>query len=188
MIPGKQPNITLAVYAHTMQNHKVELSIFLEKSCDSHHPQKELSSTHLQYNFKNKMSESRDILGNMAWGAAQTGDMGKMRAAENQGADLDWMSVFGISVVSIAAFHGHLDIVRYLIDSGVDLDSPCTLGWTPLHNAAAGGRTEIALMLLEAEVDHTVLTGRNVTAKQLAESRDYHATASAIASFVSQHK
>ena len=57
----------------------------------------------------------------------------------------------GFQPLGLAAFFGHTEVVRFLIESGADVDTPSRNGLkvTPLNSAAAGRHYEIAMLLLE---------------------------------------
>jgi len=61
----------------------------------------------------------------------------------------------GFLPIGLAAFFGHTEIVRLLIDLDAQVNTPSrnTLKVTPLNSAAAGGRLEIARLLLEHGAD-----------------------------------
>lgn len=65
----------------------------------------------------------------------------------------------GWTALHLAAFFGHAEAAKGLIDSGADLNavSANALRNTPLHAATAGGHVEVALLLIErgAHVDVT---------------------------------
>ena len=53
-------------------------------------------------------------------------------------------------VVEIAAMHGHVDIVRYLVEEAdIDPNSADTDGWTALHFAAYNGHLDVVRYLVE---------------------------------------
>ncbi|CAH0020734.1 unnamed protein product [Clonostachys rhizophaga] len=53
----------------------------------------------------------------------------------------------------LAAFYGHLEVVRVLVEAGADLAARARAGVTPLHCAAMQGHSEIAEFLLTAGSD-----------------------------------
>ncbi len=61
----------------------------------------------------------------------------------------------GWTSLHVAAFFGHTDLARYLIDQGAAVDARSTNAMknTPLHAAAAGGRVAIVRLLLERGAD-----------------------------------
>jgi ankyrin repeat protein len=60
--------------------------------------------------------------------------------------NVEWRSPKDESPLMIAAFRGHKDLVRKLIERDAHVNKP---GWTPLHYAATGGHVEIIAILLE---------------------------------------
>jgi uncharacterized protein len=75
---------------------------------------------------------------------------GSLKAAEALVAwpktEVEWRSPKDESPLMIAAFKGHKELVRKLIERDAHVNKP---GWAPLHYAATGGHLEIMLMLLE---------------------------------------
>ena len=61
----------------------------------------------------------------------------------------------GWTPLHVAAFFGHLELGRYLIDQGASVDARSTNAMknTPLHAAAAGGRLALVRLLLERSAD-----------------------------------
>jgi uncharacterized protein len=57
----------------------------------------------------------------------------------------------GFQPLGLAAFFGHLDVARFLLERGAEVNSPSDNGLyvTPLHSAAANRHLEIARLLLE---------------------------------------
>lgn len=57
----------------------------------------------------------------------------------------------GFQPLGLAAFFGHVEVVRFLLESGAEVDTPSQNGLkvSPLNSAAAGRHYEIALLLLE---------------------------------------
>lgn len=57
----------------------------------------------------------------------------------------------GFQPLGLASFFGHVEVVRFLLESGAEVNTPSQNGLkvTPLHSAAAGRHYEIAMLLLE---------------------------------------
>ena len=53
----------------------------------------------------------------------------------------------------LAAWHGHSEVVRVLIEKGADVYATSDNGWTPLHLAARFGRSEVVRVLIEKGAD-----------------------------------
>lgn len=64
----------------------------------------------------------------------------------------------GFTLLHLAAFFGHEDAVRYLLDHGgdVSLVSRSPMGVTPLHSAVAGDHAGVARLLVESGADVNV--------------------------------
>jgi ankyrin repeat protein len=57
----------------------------------------------------------------------------------------------GATPINEAAFVGHINVVRYLVQFHPDLATPDKRGYRPLENAIRSGKEESAVLLLEAE-------------------------------------
>ena len=60
---------------------------------------------------------------------------------------------YGETCLMTAAYHGHLDICRLLIDKGAQLEAENSHGGTPLHCAAVRGHVEIVRLLCDRGAD-----------------------------------
>jgi len=69
------------------------------------------------------------------WQACETGDLAKVNHARKWIADLDTRNKFGWNALIIAAYHGHLDIVKTLLEMGLDVNSTNYKGTTVLMYA-----------------------------------------------------
>jgi len=56
----------------------------------------------------------------------------------------------------VAAYRGHADVVKVLLESGADPDAKNNGGHTPLHAAAYRGHLNVASLLLEHGADPCV--------------------------------
>ena len=54
-----------------------------------------------------------------------------------------------------AAYYGHKNVAKLLIDNGSDVNVKDEYGWTPLHSAAIKGDLETVQALLKAGADMT---------------------------------
>ena len=66
--------------------------------------------------------------------AARVGDLASAKLLVAAGANVDDQDAWGISVVTLAAHSGFLDLVEYLLDKGADPNTS-TAGFTALHEA-----------------------------------------------------
>lgn len=69
--------------------------------------------------------------------------------------------VVGTTPVMLAAAHGHIEVLRTLLEAGADVNAVDFTGWTALHAAASNGSKDVVLLLLEhgalAAEDHWYL-------------------------------
>jgi len=77
----------------------------------------------------------------------------------------------------MVAEHGHLDIVRFLVDKGADVNQKLADGTTPLIRAAANNHPKVVRFLLERGADPEATTKEGKTAAMIAESKGYPALA-----------
>ncbi len=76
----------------------------------------------------------------------------------------------GMRLITIAAYAGHTDIVRLLLDRGVDPDSVNRSGSRPLHAAALVGKPAVAELLLDRGADPLVKNGSGATPLELTRA------------------
>ncbi len=64
----------------------------------------------------------------------------------------------GFQPLGLASFFGHVEVVRYLLESGAEVNTPSQNGLkvTPLNSAAAGRHYEIAMLLLERDANPNI--------------------------------
>src|SRR5262245_49971080 len=86
--------------------------------------------------------------------AAATGRLDDLRRVLNDGT-VNSYAYDGWTPLHLAAFFGHVDVARVLLDTGADVSavSQNSLTNTPLHAATAGKHAEVALLLLEQGAD-----------------------------------
>lgn len=84
------------------------------------------------------------------WAAAREGDAARVATLLEQGADPEAANRYGVTALALAAQHGHVHVVRRLIEAGASVDAADTFyGMTPLTKALQGEHYEIAALLLE---------------------------------------
>ena len=83
--------------------------------------------------------------------AARDGDVAEVRRLIASGADLNGAeeTVFDCTALHEAAYNGHVDCVRVLVEGGASVDKRDRFGLTPLHWAASRKHCEIVTYLLE---------------------------------------
>jgi len=76
-----------------------------------------------------------------------------------------------------AAYMGHTDVVKYLINKGADVHATCRRfddrAFTPLHLAAWSGRADVVRTLLTEGADANLKTKKGRTALYFAQERDH---------------
>jgi len=103
--------------------------------------------------------------------AAATGRQPELRGEIDKADDLNAFAYDGWTPLHLAAFFGHLDAARALIDAGADTNAFSRNGMrnTPLHAAAAGRHGDVALLLVEHGADGLVLDAGEYSARAIAE-------------------
>ncbi len=89
-------------------------------------------------------------------GAALQGNVESLKAALEEGADIEEFSPNGATPLMLAASKGHHDAIKILLASGANIDATSTKGWTTLMNAVheQDARTVEQLICNGADVNH----------------------------------
>lgn len=82
--------------------------------------------------------------------AAGAGDVAGVRAALDQGADINAGGEWGDTALNIAAENGHADVVAVLLGEGADIENLGGADKTPIMNAAFAGHVVVVRQLLAA--------------------------------------
>lgn len=94
--------------------------------------------------------------------AALNGDLASAKQAVAAGADVNWdtsVIPWGDSTpLQLAARHGHIEMMRYLLENGADINHTSDYGTIALHHAAANGQTEAVKFLVTAGSDINALS------------------------------
>ena len=85
--------------------------------------------------------------------AAREGDTGLLGGYLSAGAPATMTNAAGDSLLMLAAYHGHAETVRLILEHGAEPDTANDRGQTPLAGAAFKGYTEVARVLLDAGAD-----------------------------------
>jgi len=102
------------------------------------------------------------------WEAVVAGDTDRVRSAiESAEIGVDAVSQDGASLLTVAVFLGHTDMVEMLLHAGADVHQRNRDQGTALHSAAFVGRAEEAAILLRAGADADALDANGQTAKDL---------------------
>lgn len=90
------------------------------------------------------------MMGNL-YNAAKRGDAARVSALLDRGADPnDTGDEHGTTALTIAAFLGHIDVVRALISRGADVDRPNSFGSRPIFTAVTNAKLRVIGALLDA--------------------------------------
>ncbi|XP_037029683.1 L-asparaginase [Bradysia coprophila] len=95
------------------------------------------------------MTGSSRLIGEHLCAAAARGLVKRMESYRLAGADLSQPDPSGRTPLHLAALHGHVDLVKYLIKSHVELDDVDMLGLSPLDYAMKVKNEEIVAILSE---------------------------------------
>jgi ankyrin repeat protein len=108
--------------------------------------------------------------------AAATGRMDDLRRRLSD-ATVNSYAYDGWTPLHLAAFFGHLDAARVLLDHGADVNSVSqnNLTNTPLHAAAAGRHSDLALLLLSAGAASDAVDAGGYTPLQIATQNQLQA-------------
>jgi ankyrin repeat protein len=86
--------------------------------------------------------------------AAYLGDLAKVRAFIDQGADVnEKKGMMQVTALHSAAAGGHKEVVEFLINMGSDVSAQNRAGQTPLHIAAGGGYLDVVRLLIKSGAD-----------------------------------
>ncbi|WP_221584439.1 ankyrin repeat domain-containing protein [Microbacterium sp. G2-8] len=83
---------------------------------------------------------------------ARTGDPVLLQAIDD-GFDVDKANENGDTLVMLATYHGHAELVRGLVARGADVNRPNAKGLVPLAGAVFKGHEDLILTLLRAGAD-----------------------------------
>ncbi|WP_147868174.1 acyltransferase family protein [Stieleria maiorica] len=104
----------------------------------------------------------------VVWEAVVAGDTQRVRTAIGADEiDAQAVSPDGASLLTVAVFLGHTEMVEMLLDEGADVQQRNGDQGTALHSAAFIGRAEEAAMLLRAGADADAMDARGQTPKDL---------------------
>ncbi|MEZ0224240.1 MAG: ankyrin repeat domain-containing protein [Alphaproteobacteria bacterium] len=127
------------------------------------------------------------LFGTVLFFAAQEGKLDAVKFLMENGAKPGVAHNDGLSPLVAAAFHGHAEVVEYLVKQGADVDETDdrigTGGYTALAWAAYHGHPETARCLLERGANSGLKNDSGKTARQIAVERHHPEVAAVIDSF-----
>jgi len=90
--------------------------------------------------------------------ACEVGDLEKVRELVTISSSEIWKTdeICNFSGLHVAAMHGHLEIVKFLLDSGSDINRKSKSGETPLHLAVFKNYPDVVKCLLVRGADYSL--------------------------------
>jgi ankyrin repeat protein len=113
--------------------------------------------------------------------AAATGRLDDLRRTVNE-RTLNALAYDGWTPLHLAAFFGHLEAAKLLLESGADVRtvSHNAMKNTPLHAATAGRHADVALLLLEQGANPTTVDAGGYTPLQIAKQNQLDSVVAAM--------
>lgn len=99
---------------------------------------------------------------------AREGSLVALQALGLTCAEIDARNRKGYSALMLAAYHGHVEVVRYLLNRGADANTADNGGNTVLMGAAFKGDVEVARLLVQAGADIGARNAKGRTATDFA--------------------
>ncbi len=110
------------------------------------------------------MSLVAGVLAGDIYQAVEAGDLDQVKAFVQTNRDLlNQKNSDALTPLNLAAVHGKLPIVKYLVDAGGDMTIGDREGSTPIHNAAANGRVDVVRYLLDRGINIDLRDNFHVT-------------------------
>jgi len=115
--------------------------------------------------------------------AAATGRMADLRRQLTE-EGVNRYAYDGWTPLHLAAFYGHIDAARFLLENGADVHavSRNSMENTPLHAAAAGKHSDVALLLLKNAADPLRTDAGGYTPLEIAKQNQLDSVVAAISS------
>ncbi len=104
--------------------------------------------------------------------AVANGDIAKVQSLLDQGVSPNVKADDGKSLLMLASYLGHTDIVQLLIAKGADVNDKDKDGKTALMYAAEKGNVDVAKLLLENGADLNAVDNNGKTALQIAQDNN----------------
>jgi uncharacterized protein len=96
--------------------------------------------------------EVADLAGRL-FDMARNGDAETLAAYLDAGVPVNLTNSAGDTLVMLASYHGHPDVVRLLTARGAEVDRPNDRGQTPLAGAVFKGEDDVVRLLADAGAD-----------------------------------
>ncbi len=106
--------------------------------------------------------------------AASEGDIEKVKALLEGGADVNIKSDSGTTPLISASFGGYTDIMQLLIENGADVNAKLNIGTTALNHAAFYGHTSAVKLLLDNGADINATWKDGTTALDVARKAGHN--------------
>uniref|UniRef100_A0A183BKI3 ANK_REP_REGION domain-containing protein n=1 Tax=Globodera pallida TaxID=36090 RepID=A0A183BKI3_GLOPA len=94
----------------------------------------------------------------------------------------------GERLLRIAALHGHLPVVRFLVEKGADINGKDSDGFTPLMSAAGALNTLIVQFLLDRGADKDIKAKNGMTAAGFAGTGSTSLGSEALVKMINDHQ
>ncbi|XP_078384426.1 oxysterol-binding protein-related protein 1-like [Oculina patagonica] len=78
----------------------------------------------------------------------------------------------GWTPLHLAAYFGHMNVVKALLEKGADVNARNGMGDTPLHRAAFTGRADVVTLLIQYNADVTIINGEGRKPSQVTNSTE----------------
>lgn len=78
----------------------------------------------------------------------------------------------GWTPLHLAAYFGHISVVKALLENGADVNARNGMGDTPLHRAAFTGRADVVTLLIQYNTDVTIINGEGRKPSQVTNSTE----------------
>lgn len=110
--------------------------------------------------FPQKVGNEQEDL----WDACISGNLKKANKSISKGANVNALDTrknkSGRRPLNWAAFYGHSEIVKLLLDNGADIDGQNNTGFTPVHHAVENNKKDLVILLIAAKADVSIANKR----------------------------